>query len=163
MGVVQDACVSTGCRADLERLFQKDGARMWRALVAYSGDREVASDALAEAFAQALARADGIRSPERWVWRAAFRIAAGELKQRRRRAQPASGARTYEMPEPPHDLIAALAKLSPKQRQALILRYYAGYPTHDVARILGSSTATVRVHLSQGRRRLRRLLEDHDG
>jgi RNA polymerase sigma-70 factor, ECF subfamily len=162
MGVVQDACVSTGRRADLERLFQKDGARIWRALLAYSGDREVASDALAEAFAQALARADAIRSPERWVWRAAFRIAAGELKQRRR-AQPARGARAYDMPEPQHDLIAALAKLSPKQRKALILRYYAGYPTHDVARILGSSTATVRVHLSQGRRRLRRLLEDHDG
>lgn len=162
MGVVQDAWVSTGRRGDLERLFQEDGARIWRALVAYSGDREVASDALAEAFAQALARADGIRSPERWVWHAAFRIAAGELKERRR-AHPAGGASVYDMPEPPHDLIAALAKLSPKQRKALILRYYVGYPTRDVARILGSTTATVRVHLSQGRRRLRRLLEDHDG
>jgi DNA-directed RNA polymerase specialized sigma24 family protein len=162
MGVVQDAWVSTGRRGDLERLFQEDGARIWRALVAYSGDREVASDALAEAFAQALARADGIRSPERWVWRAAFRIAAGELKERRR-AHPASGVGVYDMPEPPHDLIAALAKLSPKQRKALILRYYVGYPTRDVARILGSTTATVRVHLSQGRRRLRRLLEDDDG
>jgi DNA-directed RNA polymerase specialized sigma24 family protein len=162
MGVVQDACVSTGRRGDLERLFQEDGARIWRALVAYSGDREVASDALAEAFAQALARADGIRSPERWVWRAAFRIAAGELKERRH-AHPASGVGVYDMPEPPHDLIAALAKLSPKQRKALILRYYVGYSTRDVARILGSTTATVRVHLSQGRRRLRRLLEDDDG
>jgi DNA-directed RNA polymerase specialized sigma24 family protein len=147
MRVVQDAWVSTGRRGDLERLFQKDGVRIWRALVAYSGDREVASDALAEAFAQALARADEIHSPERWVWR----------------AQPASVGKAYDMPEPPHDLIAALAKLSPKQRKALILRYYVGYPTHDVARILGSSTATVRVHLSQGRRRLSRLLEDHDG
>ncbi|TMK47278.1 MAG: sigma-70 family RNA polymerase sigma factor [Actinobacteria bacterium] len=162
MGVVQDASVSTGRRGDLERLFQKDGARIWRALVAYSGDRDVASDALAEAFAQALARADGIRSPERWVWRAAFRIAAGELKDRRR-VHPTSGASAYEMPEPPHDLIAALGELSPRQREVLLLRHYAGYPTRDVARILGSSAATVRVHLSQGRRRLRRLLEDHDG
>jgi RNA polymerase sigma-70 factor, ECF subfamily len=162
MGVVQDAWVSTERRGDLERLFQKDGVRIWRALVAYSGDREVASDALAEAFAQALARADEIHSPERWVWRTAFRIASGELKERRR-TQPASVGKAYDMPEPSHDLIAALAKLSPKQRKALILRYYAGYPTHDVARILGSSTATVRVHLSQGRRRLSRLLEDHDG
>jgi RNA polymerase sigma-70 factor (ECF subfamily) len=96
------------------------------------------------------------------VWRAAFRIAAGELKNRRR-AHPAARASAYEMPEPPHDLIAALAKLSPKQRKALILRYYAGYSTHEVARILGSSSATIRVHLSQGRRRLQRLLEDHDG
>lgn len=154
--------MSTGARGDLERLFQKDGARMWRALVAYSGDREVASDAVAEAFAQALARADGIRSAERWVWRAAFRIASGELKERRRDL-PAGQEQGYEMPEPPNDLIAALAELSPNQRQALLLRHYAGYPTREVARILGSSAATVRVHLSQGRRRLRRLLEDHDG
>jgi hypothetical protein len=54
------------------------------AWVAYTGDREVASDAMAEAFAQALARGDELRSAERWVWHAAFRIAAGELTTRGR-------------------------------------------------------------------------------
>ena len=58
------------------------------------------------------------------------------------------------------DLIGALAKLSPRQRAALILRHYAGYSTRETAQILGSTAATVRVHLSQGRRRLRRLMED---
>ncbi|MGH2660633.1 MAG: sigma factor-like helix-turn-helix DNA-binding protein [Actinomycetota bacterium] len=37
-----------------------------------------------------------------------------------------------------------------------------GISTREVATILGCSSATVRVHLSQGRRRLRRLLEDRD-
>src|SRR2546430_12508817 len=46
-----------------------------------------ASDAMAEAFAQALARGNELRSPQRWVWRAAFRIAAGELKARLRRSE----------------------------------------------------------------------------
>ena len=55
---------------------------MWRALTAYSGSRDVAEDAVAEAFAQAVARGDSLRSPERWVWKAAYRIAAGELKRR---------------------------------------------------------------------------------
>ena len=113
---------------------------------------------MAEAFAQALARGDELRSPRRWVWRASFRIAAGELK-RRRRDRPMTEDSTYEMPEPPRDLIAALSKLSPRQRGALILRHYAGYSTREVADILGSSAATVRVHLSQGRRRLGRFLE----
>ncbi len=156
---VQDAGVSSGVgEPDLERLFQEEAKRIWRALVAYTGDRDVASDAMAEAFAQALARGDELRSPRRWVWRASFRIAAGELK-RRRRDRPMTEDSTYEMPEPPRDLIAALSKLSPRQRGALILRHYAGYSTREVADILGSSAATVRVHLSQGRRRLGRFLE----
>jgi DNA-directed RNA polymerase specialized sigma24 family protein len=56
---------------------------MWQAVVAFAGDPEVASDAVAEAFTQALRRGDAIRSPEPWLWRTVFRIAAGELKARR--------------------------------------------------------------------------------
>ena len=162
MGGVQDATVSLGPDSELERLFETEAKRLWRALVAFTGDREVASDAMAEAFAQALARGDELRTPERWVWRAAFRIAARELKARRRHPELVEHP-AYEMPDPPHDLIAALAKLSPNQRAALILRHYAGYSTREIAQVLGSSAATVRVHLSQGRRRLRHLLEVRDG
>ncbi len=77
-------------RHDLEVLYREHGKRLWWALVAFSGDREIASDAESEAFAQALRRGDGIRDPLAWVWRAAFRIAAGELKARggRRRRSP---------------------------------------------------------------------------
>jgi DNA-directed RNA polymerase specialized sigma24 family protein len=38
---------------------------------------------------------------------------------------------------------------------------YADRPTKEVAATLGVSMATVRVHLSQGRRRLRALLEGY--
>jgi RNA polymerase sigma-70 factor (ECF subfamily) len=162
MSEVQDAGVTLGAESDLERLFETESKRIWRALVAYTGDRDVASDAVAEAFAQALARGSELRSPERWVWRAAFRIAAGELKARSR-GRPVSEDSGYEMPEPPRDLIMALTTLSSRQRSALILRYYAGYSTQEVAQILGSSAATVRVHLSQGRRRLRRAMEGARG
>jgi RNA polymerase sigma-70 factor (ECF subfamily) len=156
--VVQDALVTAG---RLERLYREDGARLWRALVAFSGDREVASDAVAEAFAQAIGRESHLRDPQRWVWRAAFRIAAGELKDRRGFRAPIADQR-YEMEEPPATLVAGLARLSPNQRAALVLHYYAGYPTKEIAGIIGSSPATVRVHLSQGRKRLRRILEEPD-
>jgi RNA polymerase sigma-70 factor (ECF subfamily) len=158
--VVQDALVTAD--RGLEGLYREDGARLWRALVAFSGDREVASDAVAEAFAQALGRGDELRDPQRWVWRAAFRIAAGELKDRGR-FQAATSAARYEMEEPPTRLMAGLSRLSPNQRAAVVLYYYAGYPTKEIAGILGASAATVRVHLSQGRKRLRRLVEEHDG
>ena len=146
-GVVQDALVTA--ERGLERLYREDGARLWRALVAFSGDREVASDAVAEAFAQAIGRGDDLRDPQRWV-------------KDRRRFQAQVFDPGYEMAEPPARLVAGLARLSPNQRAALVLHYYAGYPTKEIAGIIGSSAATVRVHLSQGRKRLRRILEEHD-
>jgi RNA polymerase sigma-70 factor, ECF subfamily len=159
--VVQDAPV-TEAGDTLERLYREQGARLWRALFAFSGDPEVASDALAEAFAQALARGSAIVKPDAWVWTASFRIASGQLKERRR-IGPTSDEQTYEMAASIIDLVAALAKLPPKQRMAIVLHEYADRPTDEVARALGSSRATVHVHLSQGRRRLRAILGDEDG
>jgi DNA-directed RNA polymerase specialized sigma24 family protein len=154
---VQGAIVTAG----LEQLYRDEGARLWRALVAFSGDRELASDAVAEAFAQAIGRGSHLRDPTRWVWRAAFRIAAGELKDRGRFRPPLADP-AYEMELPPAGLVAGLSLLSPNQRAALVLHYYVGYPTKEIAGIIGSSPATVRVHLSQGRKRLRRILEEQD-
>jgi RNA polymerase sigma-70 factor, ECF subfamily len=147
--------------ADLGALYADEGPRLWRAVFAYAHDREIASDAVAEAFAQCIRRGDAVRDPRAWVWRSAFRIAAGELKERRMRTEVPEA--TYEIEEP-GPLLAALGKLSDRQRAALILRFYAGYDTEDIARIMGASRATVRVHVSRGRRRLAALLGDdlHD-
>lgn len=146
----------------IERLYRERGNRIWRGLLAFSGDPEVASDAVAEAFAQVLRRGDEVRDPERWVWRAAFRIAAGELKERRKR-EVLGVAGSYEMEEPARDLVIALGALSGRQRAAVVLHDAAGYPARDVARIVGSTEAAIRVHLMRGRRRLRELLrEDAD-
>ena len=115
---------------------------------------------MAEAFAQALGRGDALVSTDRWIWRAAFRIAAGEL-QRHSRVNLVDEP-IAQMPEPVVDLVRALQVLSPNQRAVAVLCLYADIPTRDVARILGCSQATVRVHLSQARKRLRPLLEDTD-
>jgi DNA-directed RNA polymerase specialized sigma24 family protein len=46
---------------EIEALYRQDGDRLWRALYAFAGDEDVASDAAAEAFAQALRRGRGLR------------------------------------------------------------------------------------------------------
>jgi RNA polymerase sigma factor (sigma-70 family) len=158
---VREALVETESSSDIERLYQKDGARLWRSLLGFTGDSELAKDAMAEAFAQAIGRGDAIAHQDRWVWRAAFRIASGEMKQRSRQ-MPLKEA-PYEMTEPPTDLLRTLQSLSPRQRAVIILHFYAGYPTREVAAILGCTPGTVRMHITQGRRRLRRLLETEDG
>ncbi|MDP9222366.1 MAG: sigma-70 family RNA polymerase sigma factor [Actinomycetota bacterium] len=142
-------------------LYAEEGERLWRAVFAFAGDREVASDAVAEAFAQCLRRGGAVRDPRRWVWRAAFRIAAGELKERGRWARWPTDAVVYDA-DPPGGLFPALRSLPPMQRATLVLRHYAGYDAGEIAQALGIGRATVRVHLSRGRRRLRTLLEEDD-
>src|SRR6266508_472492 len=145
-------------RTDLERLYREQGDRLWWALLGYSGDPEVASDAGAEAFAQALRGGERIREPLAWIWRVAFRVAAGELKRRRRES---GGAReiAYELDRTGAAIVEALQRLSPRQRAAILLHHYAGYPVKEVAAILGSSPTTVSVHLHRARKRLAELLE----
>jgi RNA polymerase sigma-70 factor (ECF subfamily) len=146
----------------IERLYRERGDRIWRGLLAFAGDPEVASDAVAEAFAQVLRRGEEVRDPERWVWRAAFRIAAGELKDRRRTVETTTAIESYEMEEPARDLVVALGSLSERQRASVILHDAAGYSAREVAKIVGSTEAAVRVHLMRARRRLQELLKHDD-
>jgi RNA polymerase sigma-70 factor (ECF subfamily) len=145
----------------IERLYREQGDRIWRGLLAFAGDPEVANDAVAEAFAQVLRRGDEVRDPERWIWRAAFRIAAGELKERRKIVETVA-APAYEMDEPARDLVVALGALSERQRASVVLHDAAGYSAREVAKIVGSTEAAVRVHLMRARRRLQELLKDDD-
>jgi RNA polymerase sigma-70 factor (ECF subfamily) len=150
---------ATRRRDELENLFRTDGAKLWRALYAFAGDAETASEARAEAFAQALSHRGDLRSPAAWVWTSAFRIARGMM-------QHPSGAiqivePSYEAPEPVRDLVQALARLPVQQRMAVVLHDYADRPANEVATSMGLARATVYVHLSVGRKRLRTLLEEH--
>ena len=148
-------------RERLVKVYEEQSAKLWCSLVGYTGDPEVASDAVAEVFAQALARGDAIEFPEAWIWRSAFRIAAGELKSRNRR-RLGSVEGSYEFPEPMDHVVNALLTISPNQRLAVVLHDYADRTTEEVAAVMGTTRATVYVHLSEGRRRLRKALEEHD-
>ena len=148
--------------ATVEAVYREHADRLWRSVRAYAGDADVASDAVAEAFAQLLRRGDEVRDPAAWVWRTAFRIAAGELKVRRDRAtEPEVDVAASPQPEPEVlDLLRALAQLSPTQRAAVVLHDYAGFPAREAAQMCGSTEAAVRVHLMRARRKLRSLLAD---
>jgi len=144
-----------------ERLYREEGPKLQRALLLFTGDRDIANDAAAEAFVQALTRWEGIRDPRRWIWKTAFRFASKDLRDRRRAAGQMP-ERSYAMNEPLVDLSRALQRLTPMQRSAVLLHHYAGFPARDIARALDSTTGAVFVHLSQGRKRLRRLMKESD-
>lgn len=145
---------------DFEALFRDAGPGVWRALFAYTGGRrDIADEAVAEAFARAIAYTRGIRDPLAWIYRTAFRIAAEEMRN--------DAARSFEPDtavEPPElgELMRALRQLSPNQRAAIVLRFEEGLSVEEVARRMGIVAPTVRVHIHRGRKRLRELLRDQE-
>jgi RNA polymerase sigma factor (sigma-70 family) len=145
----------------IELVYREQSERLWRALVLFSGDPDVASDSVNEAVAQAIARGAAIHELDKWIWRAAFNIARGELK-RRSRQTPDVPELPAEIPMETVDMVGALAKLTPKQRAAIVLHHYAGYTTKETATIIGSTANAVGVHLDRARKRLRELLGDDD-
>jgi RNA polymerase sigma factor (sigma-70 family) len=168
---VQDEAVEADVEGDLsepesverrlERVYREQGHRIWRAVLLTSGSRDVADDAVAEAFAQALRRGPAVRDPAAWVWKVAFRLAAGELKEQRRvgafEDEPMIGRQ-----DPFIDLWRAIAQLPMKQRASVVLADYAGWSHREIARALGSTVSAVGVHVHRGRKHLRELLEPTD-
>jgi RNA polymerase sigma-70 factor (ECF subfamily) len=144
--------------SDVESVYRSDGVRLWRALYAFAGDKDVASDAEAEAFAQALRRGDAIRDVRSWVWRTAFRLAAGELQERGRLSGGPVPETAVVDPQLDEELVAALHGLTPQQRMVIVLYYYADCPVAEIARRTGMNALAVRAHLSRGRKRMRDLL-----
>lgn len=153
--------------ARVEVAYRRTHARLWRALLAFGADAELASDATAEAFSQALARGDAVRDVEAWVWRAAFRIANGML---------ASRGTTQELPADPgallgpatvdasaFDLICQLQELTVQQRAVVVLRYVGGFRPTEIAELLDTSPGTIRVQLHRAHAALRVTMEETDG
>ncbi|MEA2520775.1 MAG: polymerase sigma-70 factor, subfamily [Actinomycetota bacterium] len=158
---MQDASVSHATASDWEKVYREESPKLWRALVLHTGSSEVASDAVAEAFAQGIARGAAIKKPGAWVWRAAFMIARGDLAQRQE-ALAGHAQSEISSPERVMDLVQALGALSPMQRASIILRYFSGYSVAETAAILGSTRSAVGVHLFRARNKLRDELEDDD-
>ena len=160
---MESAVAVIDARPDIESLYRADADRLWRAIYAFAGDPEIASDSVAEAYAQLLRRGAAVRDPAAWVWRTAFQVSRGALKTRRRdellTSTPEESADTHI----DQDLLTAVRQLPDGQRAAVILFYYADLPIREIAGRLGTNSLAVRANLSRGRRRLRDLLGDRDG
>lgn len=158
---VRDAETGLGAAREVERLFREEGPNVWRAVLAYAGGRrEIADEAVAEAFARAIVYEGRIRRPVGWLYQVAFRLAAAEM-----RLQQRSGGETGDVAVDPPEVLGvfeALGRLTPNQRAAVVLFHEVDLPVSEVAHRMGISPATVRVHLFRGRKRLRELLGDEE-
>lgn len=103
-----------------------------------------------------------------WLMRIAVNVCS-DMSRRRPKTQdlevvpaPSDGGTPHSdlaAEEDRRQLRQALGRLPDKQRAAIVLRDIEGLPTREVAEILGSSESTVRVQISNGRLRLREILQ----
>jgi len=147
-------------RDRVEAVYRTTHPRLWRSLLTYTADAELASDAEAEAFAQVLRRGDAVEDVEAWVWRSAFRIASGMLADRSRSTTPEpvdgwapSGGTEVEF-------LGLLEDLSAQQRACVALRYVGGYTPSEIGGLLGTSAGTVRVQLHRAHVALRHTITE---
>lgn len=146
----------------VQAVYASDHARLWRSVYAFSGSREVADEATAEAFAQALRRGDEIRDVAAWVWRSAYAIARGELQRRRRdapgRGQPVDEPAVAESGELGR-LLRVLGELSEADRELIVLCHVGGWKPNELADLLDASAGALRVRLHRATKQARTLLE----
>jgi RNA polymerase sigma-70 factor (ECF subfamily) len=147
---------------ELGEVFEAHAAPLYRTILAYTGGRtDVAEDAVGEAFARASARAGSLRDPVAWLYRVAFNVANDELRRERRRG-PAPPADRDQPPPEFAGLFEAMKQLPPRERAVMALFYVLDLPVSEVADRMGLASATVRVHLTRGRRRLASILGDDE-
>lgn len=60
------------------------------------------------------------------------------------------------------DMLDLVRELPPKYRKVVYLHYYEGYPTKDIAQIMGLSKSNVAVSLHRARKLLKNKLERND-
>ena len=134
------------------------------------GDVTAAEDLLAEALARVYPQwqAGKVLSLGPYARRAMVNSLNGGLRRRlleRRHAARATGdqrgGRAFDDALADHDqLRRALLQLPPRQRAAIVLRYFEDLREIEVAAVLGTSVGTVKASVSRGLDRLRGLIDE---
>ena len=150
---------------DFDETFRTSFEPMVRSLALACGNREVAADAVQDAFTRAYARWRRISrydDPTGWIRHVALNRVRDHFRhaERGRRAVERLGGRAEVRsedlaPADPDDLLTTVAELPHQQRVAVSLFYVEQLSVHEVAEAMGLSEGAVKYHLHAGRERLR--------
>lgn len=145
--------------------------RCLRAAVAGGMAPDRAEDAVAEAFARAWSRWRTVRKtavPAAWVVRTAVNADISWWRKRRREYLPgqlpeASVSDQFAGSDRSADMVAAIRRLPPRQREVVILRYLLDLDTAATAAQLGIASGTVTAQLHHALAALRAQLAPPEG
>jgi RNA polymerase sigma factor (sigma-70 family) len=154
----------------IDALYRRHGPEVYRYAFAVLGNHADAEDVTQTTFLNAYrALEQGVhpRKPSNWL----LTIASNAIKQRFRQEQ--ARPRTVELDEriagsdvdedgdgpSVGELLTALSKVPPQQRQAIVLREFEGRSYAEIAEILGVTTSALETLLFRARRSLSEELE----
>jgi len=166
------AVTETGHAASraLDDLYRRHGSEVYRYALAVLGNHADAEDVTQTTFLNAYrALEQGVRprKPSNWL----LTIASNAIKQRFRQEQARPreveldreppGRRAEDQDDGPTvgELLAALSRIPPQQRQAIVLREFEGRSYKEIAEIIGVTTSALETLLFRARRSLTEELE----
>jgi RNA polymerase sigma-70 factor (sigma-E family) len=159
----RDECVA--------RLFDEHYRGLCRLAGILLGDNAGAEEVVQEAFMRTFSGWWRVRHPERAQWYLRTCVVNLCRSRLRRRTTEDRGNRTWSYSEPaPVDdesrqtdetmmLVELVGKLPPRQREAVVLRYYEDLPEAEIARVLGCAVGTVKSQLAKARATLSKGLD----
>lgn len=163
--------VRAGDAAAADRLVRRHFRAAWAVALALLGNEADAEDVCQDAFVRALERIDECHRPDRFVYwllqivrnrahnaRDYRRVRSGPSVDEVEVAAPGDATRAVETRQLGDRLLAALATLSPTQRQVVLLKDLEDWDHRTIARSLGISEGASRQQLSAARRALRERL-----
>jgi RNA polymerase sigma-70 factor (sigma-E family) len=145
------------------------GPALLRSAYLLTGDRHLAEDAVQEALSRVVGRWTRLirrGDPEAYVRRALYSVVVDRSRRRWTRERPVD-SRYAEHPDAVADeadrvagsvtLADALDRLTTRQRQVLVLRFYEDLGEARTAELMGCSPGTVKSQTAHALRRLREL------
>ena len=145
-----------------EEFFEAEGRTLFRRLCAVTGNSAEAEEIMQDAFLALWERWDRvgeIRDPTAYLYRTAMNV----FRKRSRRAalalrkvlSLAPDVAPFAEIDDQQEVVAALRRLTPRQRAALVLTDVMEYSSEEAGRLLGITAGTVRGLASRARENLR--------
>jgi RNA polymerase sigma-70 factor (sigma-E family) len=166
-----DVAVDAAAPVDVEALFRAEYRSLVRLAMLLVGDREAAEEVVQDSFVRLHTGADRLRDPAKapaWLRSAVLNGARSRLRRRgvrRRHLAPVPGsspaAEVAAIAGDDHRrIIAALRTLPTRQREAIVLRFYADLSEAETAAAMRVSAGSVKQHVHRGLASLGSVLED---
>ncbi|MBM9502965.1 SigE family RNA polymerase sigma factor [Actinacidiphila acididurans] len=159
-------------QSEFREFYQASRDVCLRAVLVSVGDRHLAEDLVAEAFARAWASWPKVSrhpAPRAWIVRTALNTRVSWWRRKRKEVGLEDAVPDVPDPreaEPGMDpgLLAMLRQLPQRQREVIALRVFLDLDTRATAKVLGIAEGTVTAHLSRAVSALRgRLVAVDDG
>jgi RNA polymerase sigma-70 factor (sigma-E family) len=163
-------CAETGAAAHaVTALYRSHALGLTRLAFIMLGDRQSAEDVVQEAFCGLFRAWDRLPGEANFLGYLRASVVNGcrtVIRRRKRTPQslavpPAPSAEASMLVgEERRATVAALRRLPPRQREALVLRYFADLPEQETAEAMGISRGTVKSTTARGLAALGRMLRE---